>query len=191
MNDALTEEQQLLLAELEAYQAVDATEEEHRRTIRAQVLATPLWWHRDTLPGHVTASAFVVTPTVDAMLLHHHRKLDRWLQFGGHDEGERHPAKTVLRELAEESGLQHFDFFGSPTFFDLDVHPIPAIAKMEAHLHLDVRFLFTASRDQELRPGDGESEILQWFSIAEAERLLDEEGGGRVCRKLQTLCEAL
>lgn len=191
MNDALTEEQQLLLAELDAYQAVDAIEEEHRRTIRAQVLATPLWWHRDTMPGHVTASAFVVTPAVDAMLLHHHRKLDRWLQFGGHDEGEQHPAKTVLRELAEESGLEHFDFFGSPTFFDLDVHPIPANAKMDAHLHLDVRFLFTASRDQVLRPGDGESEVLQWFTISEAEGLFGEEGGSRVCRKLQTLCGAL
>lgn len=191
MNDALTKEQELLLAELDHYKAVDEIEEGHRRTIRAQVLASSEWWHRDTLPGHVTASAFVVTPDLEAMLLHHHRKLDRWLQCGGHDEGERHPAKAVLRELSEESGLQQFDFFGSPTFFDLDVHPIPANPKMPEHLHLDVRFLFVAPRDQPLRPQEGESELLRWFSIDEAEPLFGEEGGSRVCRKLRSLRDAL
>jgi len=187
LNEALTEEQELLLAELDAYHAVDANEEEHRRTIRAQVHATPLWWHRDTLPGHVTASAFVVTPRLDTLLLHHHRKLDRWLQFGGHDEGERHPAKTVLREVAEESGLQQFDFLGAPTFFDLDVHPIPAHGAMPEHLHLDVRFLMVASAEQELNPGTGESELLRWFPLEEAEEKLGEEGGSRVCRKILSL----
>jgi len=183
----LNEAQQLLLHELDAYVGVDAAEEAHRKVIRDQVAATPKWWHRDTLPGHVTASAFVVTPDFRWLLLHHHRKLDRWLQFGGHDEGEQHPAKAVLRELREESGLQQFDFFGSPVFFDLDVHAIPARGAMPGHQHLDVRYLFVASKEQELRPAEGESELLRWTPIEETAEHLNDGGGERVGLKLQQL----
>lgn len=189
MSDGLSAEQELLLHELDGYRGADPTEEEHRRTIRALVASDPLWWHRDTLPGHVTASAFVVSTDLGSVLLHHHRRLDRWLQFGGHDEGEQHPAKAVLRELEEESGLQHVSFFGHPVFFDLDVHPIPATGSMPAHRHLDVRYLMVADRDQDLRPAEGESQRLRWFPVAETARLLDDGGGARVCRKLLHLGE--
>lgn len=187
MTVALNEAQRILLHELDAYVGVDDTEEAHRRVIRDQVAATPAWWHRDTMPGHVTASAFVVTPDFRWLLLHHHRKLDRWLQFGGHDEGEQHPAKAVLRELREESGLRQFDFFGSPVFFDLDVHDIPARGDTPEHQHLDVRYLFIAPKDQELQPAAGESELLRWTPIAETSERLHDGGGERVGLKLEQL----
>lgn len=139
------------------------------------------------MPGHVTASSFVVTPDFQWMLLHYHRKLDRWLQFGGHDDGEQHPAKAVLRELAEESGLKHFAFFGNPVIFDLDVHIIPARKEVPEHKHLDVRYLFVADKAQKLSPGGGESELLQWASLKDSPSLLHDEGGQRVCKKLEQL----
>ena len=120
-----TKEQKALMTALEAFTPWDETEARHREVILAQVRATPLWWHRDTLPGHVTASGFVTDPTLSFLLLHHHRKLDRWLQLGGHDEGEKNPMTAVLREVREESGLQEFRFFGEGQIFDLDVHEIP------------------------------------------------------------------
>lgn len=184
MSDTLTLEQEILLAELDAYRGVDATEEAHRVFIRKHVASTHLWWHRDTMPGHVTASSFVVTPDFEWMLLHYHRKLDRWLQFGGHDDGERHPAKTVLRELAEESGLEDFAFFGNPIIFDLDVHVIPERKSMPEHKHLDVRYLFVANKEQKLSPGHGESELLQWSKLEDSPSLLMDKGGHRVCKKL-------
>lgn len=187
MSSSLTLEQEILLAELDAYRGVDAVEEAHRKCIRKHVASTARWWHRDTLPGHVTASSFVVTPKFDWMLLHLHRKLERWLQFGGHDDGEQHPAKAVLRELAEESGLQDFAFFGHPVIFDLDVHTIPARASMPEHQHFDVRYLFVAPKEQPLRPAEGESEILRWSRLEDSAALLMDVGGHRVCQKLEQL----
>lgn len=187
----LAPHQELLAAALQDYRGVDEREEQHRRTILAQVEATPQWWHRETLPGHVTGSAFVVDPTVRRVLLHHHLKLDRWLQFGGHDEGERSPVETAVRELAEESGLGSFEFFGEPAIFDLDVHEIPARGAMPAHDHLDVRFLFVASPDQELQPADGESRTLAWLVLEEAAIRMNEEGADRVIAKLLALRDML
>jgi len=187
LSATLTLEQEILLAELDIYRGVDVAEEAHRKFIRKHVASTPQWWHRDTMPGHVTASSFVVTPDFQWMLLHHHRKLDRWLQFGGHDDGEQHPAKAVLRELAEESGLQDFSFYGNPVIFDLDVHTIPARASMPEHKHLDVRYLFVATIEQELQPAAGESRILRWTRLEDSAALLMDAGGHRVCRKLEQL----
>lgn len=181
----------VLLAELDAYRGVDAEEEAHRRRIRAHVAGEPRWWHRDTLPGHVTASAFVVDDAVGQLLLHHHRKLDRWLQFGGHDEGARSPARTALRELAEESGLDDFDFLPGPAIFDLDVHPIPAAGGMPAHDHLDVRFLVRAAPAARLRPAADESQLLRWFPLRAIPGLAAESGLRRVVAKLEALSSAL
>ncbi|MBL7008055.1 MAG: NUDIX hydrolase [Planctomycetes bacterium] len=172
---------------MRSYRGVDEREEGHRKTILAQVEATPLWWHRDTLPGHVTASAYVVSPDLGQVLLHHHRKLGRWLQLGGHDDGERHPAKTVLREVQEESGLARFDFFGQPVIFDLDVHPIPAFGATPAHDHLDVRYLVVADPAEALRRDDAESLELRWFAFERARELLDEPGSRRALEKIGQL----
>ena len=66
------------------------------------------------------------------MLLTHHRKLDRWLQLGGHSDGESDPRQVALREAQEESGLARFRFLpeaSDPLPLDLDVHPIPALRR--------------------------------------------------------------
>ena len=180
--------QAALAAALRVYRPADAREEGFRRHILAQVEATPLWWHRDTLPGHVTASAFVADPALDHLLLHHHRKLDRWLQLGGHDEGEQAPERTAVREVAEESGLTAVEFFGgAPAIFDLDVHAIPARGGTPAHDHLDVRFLLLADPTVPLRRLDAESQDLRWFPLAEALERLGEEGARRVGCKIAAL----
>jgi hypothetical protein len=42
---------------------------------------------RECLDGHLTASALVVNPKTGMVLLHNHKKLNKWLQFGGHEDG--------------------------------------------------------------------------------------------------------
>jgi len=182
--------QELLAAELRQYRGVDGTEEAFRSRMLELVEQNSLYWHRDTMPGHITASAYIVSPDLDCMLLHFHRKLERWLQVGGHDDGEQHPAKAVVREVAEESGLEQFDFFGDPVIFDLDIHPIPAKGDMLGHDHLDVRYLFVADPQQPLRPGAGESQELEWFSLDEAEIRMNEAGASRVLNKIRVIAEA-
>lgn len=114
--------------------------------------------------GHVTASAWIVSSDRERCLLTHHRKLGRWLQLGGHADGEPDPRVVALSEAREESGMQHFDVFDShgAATLDLDVHVIPARAAEPEHEHHDIRFLLVARPDQEIAISD-ESLDLRWF----------------------------
>src|SRR5580692_8424636 len=65
----------------------------------------PDCFHRHGLPGHFTGSALVVGADGGRALLHHHRFLDRWLQFGGHCDGDENVLRVAAREAEEESGI--------------------------------------------------------------------------------------
>jgi 8-oxo-dGTP pyrophosphatase MutT (NUDIX family) len=91
----------------------------------------------------------------------HHVKLDRWLQPGGHADGEPDLAQVALREAGEETGIVGLRVI-EPAI-DLDVHLIPARPGEPEHLHLDVRFVVMAPPDCEL-DGNHESHDLAWWS---------------------------
>jgi 8-oxo-dGTP pyrophosphatase MutT (NUDIX family) len=94
-------------------------------------------------PGHFTASGFVVSPDGSSLLLIHHRRLDRWLQPGGHiDPGDTSPIAAAAREVAEETGVAVEPILSD--LIDLDIHPIPPRAPEPAHEHFDLRFAFRA-----------------------------------------------
>ena len=95
--------------------------------------------HRSCLSGHLTGSALVVDPGRNQALLLHHAKLDRWLQPGGHADGDGNLAAVALREAEEETGIEGLRVV-TPAI-DLDVHGIPTRGDEPEHLHLDVRFL--------------------------------------------------
>jgi len=145
---------------------------------------------RTCLVGHITASAWLLAPSGEAALLTHHRKLGRWLQLGGHVDGETEIERAALREAVEESGmtrLQLVPWSGSELVpLDLDVHPIPARADEPAHEHWDVRFLLRAGADQELVVSD-ESNQLGWFEPDELSRVTSEESVLRLARKTRRI----
>src|SRR5438105_10816886 len=125
---------------LARHEPLDDEEAAHRAAILALVESEPLCFSRTTYtPGHVTGSLFIVCAATGKVLLHHHRRLDKWLQMGGHDDGERDAAATALREGREESGLVDLTLL-SPEILDLDVHSIPAGKGEPPHLHHDVRY---------------------------------------------------
>lgn len=94
-------------------------------------------------PGHFTASGFVVSPDESALLLIHHRRLDRWLQPGGHiDPEDVSPIAAAAREVLEETGITTAPIL--PDLIDLDIHPIPPRSSEPAHEHFDLRFAFRA-----------------------------------------------
>jgi 8-oxo-dGTP pyrophosphatase MutT (NUDIX family) len=142
--------------------------------------------------GHVVASAWVVDPARRRVLLHHHRRLDRWLQFGGHvDPDDATVLEAARRELAEESGLNAAAPLGG-RIFDLDVHPIPARPPgpdrpaEPAHLHYDVRFAFQADPDAPVA-ASAESRDLRWVDLDEVARLTDEHSLLRMVAKTARL----
>jgi 8-oxo-dGTP pyrophosphatase MutT (NUDIX family) len=154
---------------LEAWRAPSAAQAAVRDEIVAWIARYPRDIHlRTRLEGHLTASALVVDASGGRALLTHHRKLGRWLQLGGHCDGDANLARVALREAIEESGIS--DLAVDPVPIDVDVHPIPARAGEPEHLHLDVRFLVVAphgARAERTR----ESVELGWFLPADGPRL--------------------
>lgn len=153
------------------------------------VLTHPDCFERSCREGHITASAWILSPDHRQVLLTHHRKLDRWLQLGGHCDGERDPREAALREAREESGLERFRFLpdaADPLPLDLDIHLIPAHGSDPAHLHLDVRFLLVAEPGQTLRASD-ESNALQWFERGRLSDSIDEESLLRLERRAREI----
>ncbi|BCT91072.1 NUDIX hydrolase [Lysobacter helvus] len=119
-------------------------------------------FRRERLAGHFTASAWLVDATGTRVLLTHHRKLDRWLQLGGHADGVRDFARVALTEAEEESGLA--DLSVEPDIFDLDAHDIPEHKGVPAHVHYDVRFVVRAGGSEAFVVSD-ESHALAWREI--------------------------
>ena len=170
-----------LLAELDAYQAADAHEEEMRLRLRDFVAAHPDCFERSLLAGHITGSAFVVDRERSHTLLHHHGKLDKWLQLGGHADGEPDVLGVALREAREESGLEEFRPV-TPAIFDVDIHPIPERRGVPEHLHYDIRYLLEADRSLPLVV-TLESKAAAWVPLEAVERLTREESVLRMVRK--------
>lgn len=119
---------------------------------------------RTCTSGHFTGSAWLVDASGRRVLLTHHRKLNRWLQLGGHADGDGDLARVALREAEEESGL--CDLVVEPGIFDLDRHRIPARAGEPEHWHYDVRFVVRAAGSEAFAVSD-ESHALAWREIAQ------------------------
>jgi 8-oxo-dGTP pyrophosphatase MutT (NUDIX family) len=170
-----------LLDELRAYEPADAGERAMRDRLVAFVAAHADAFERALQVGHVTASAWIVDPSRTRALLTHHRKLGKWLQLGGHADGDPDVRAAALREAREESGLTSLRF-AQDAIYDLDVHPIPARPGEPAHDHYDVRFALEADPAEPLVVSD-ESHQLAWIPIAELARYGADESVLRLARK--------
>lgn len=136
---------------------------------------------RELLIGHITGSAWVVDNSEKFVLLTHHRKLNRWLQPGGHCDGDSDVLGVALKEAIEETGVSGIKPVNE-SIFDIDVHQIPERKGIPAHLHYDIRFLFKADKDSPLIVTD-ESNDLAWVELSEVEKLNNEDSIMRMVRK--------
>ncbi len=170
-----------------AHAAADEAERRDRDAVAALVAGSARCFDRSHYtPGHITGSAFVIDAGSGRVLLHHHRRLGRWLQLGGHDEGEHDPLQTALREAREESGL--LDLMPLQTaILDVDVHEIPAGRSEPAHLHHDVRYALQTSTPAAVEQLEAESLALAWLAPEEAARRMAEPGAERALRRIVAL----
>lgn len=184
-----------LLDLLDRYAARHPEETATAARVRSLVTARSDCFERGCPPGHVTGSAFVLSADRRRVLLVHHRKLDRWLQPGGHADGESDVAQVALREAREETGLEALVFVGpdgapgEAVPFDLDVHEIPARPGEPAHEHHDVRFLLVAGAGEEAR-ASAESLAVRWFRLDGIEALDVDESVRRMACKVRALLGA-
>ena len=127
------------------------------------VRSTPHCFERSHAAGHMTGSAWLLNPAGDKALLTLHHNLQRWMQTGGHADGDPDTLRVALKEAEEESGITGIVPI-SGEIFDIDIHLIPARpAKGEsAHYHYDVRYLLRAPHEQYAI--SHESDDLAWWS---------------------------
>ena len=118
--------------------------------------------------GHVTASAWIIDPTANKVLLVHHKKLNLWLQPGGHCDGDPDVIRVVRKEVYEETGLRSYKLMDKQ-IFDLDIHTIPHWNGIPEHKHFDVRFLIHADKEEAIQVSE-ESNDLQWFDFSEVKK---------------------
>jgi 8-oxo-dGTP pyrophosphatase MutT (NUDIX family) len=126
-------------------------------------------FHRDHFnPGHITASAILLCENGEKILMNHHKFLDKWLNFGGHCDGDADVLNVAIRETMEESGLTAFKPV-TAAIVDIDIHSIPANPKKDepSHEHFDIRYVMQMTGTQSPILSD-ESNDLQWLMIENA-----------------------
>ncbi len=175
----------MLLQDLGTYAPADPHERAMLERMRAFVAAYDGCFDRTLGAGHVTGSGWIVDRDGTATLLTHHRKLHKWLQPGGHADGDGNLRRVALREATEESGLRDIQF-ASERIFDVDVHEIPARALEPAHLHFDIRFAFYGDRD-EVPVASDESHAVAWIPLDRIESFAIDDSVRRLVLKTPAL----
>ncbi len=179
-----------LLTLLDTYVCGDAAECDSVTLARQMITQHGDIWLQSCKEGHVTGSGLILDPEGKRVLLLHHRKLQRWLQTGGHGEDEFDPSRTALREAFEESGLPDLAFFpnpAQPTLIDVDAHIIPARNEQPEHYHLDFRYLLSTALPERIQLAQAEAKELQWFAFSEIAALPLNSSTLRLLRKAEKL----
>jgi len=181
---------QWLLELLDAHVCVDDAEEASVTLARHMIMQHTDIWLQSCEAGHITGSGLILDREDRKVLLLHHRKLQLWLQMGGHGEDEFDPAQTAFREAVEESGLTDLAFFPDrerPMLIDIDTHVIPARNEQSEHYHIDFRYLFSTSSPEKVRLLQTEAKDVRWFTFSELAMLCLRPATLRLIQKAEKL----
>jgi len=140
----------------------DAAQDALRHAVLAFLHARPDGCRRSCVPGHVTASALVVSDTGDQVLLTLHPRLGRWVQLGGHcEDTDADILAAALREATEESGIDGLDI--DPELGAIHAHPVTCSLGVPTR-HLDLQFVARAPAGAAIAISD-ESLDLRWWPV--------------------------
>jgi len=144
-----------------------------------------LWWleraeniyERSCRAAHMTASAWVVSPDREYVLMAYHNIYRSWSWLGGHADGERDLLQTAQREVSEESGVQNVRPV-SDEIFSIEILTVDGHEKrgryVPSHLHLNVTYLFEADMNEELRVKPDENSDVGWIPVDDLEKMVSE-----------------
>ncbi len=164
------------------YNPYDKTEKYNKEKMLQLLNYEPICFSRELLTGHFTASAFIINSQKTKTVLVKHAKLNRWVQPGGHCDGDSNLFNVALKEANEETGLLKLHLI-SNSIFDLDIHTIPMRKEVQSHLHYDVRFLLIADESEPFVISD-ESTDIKWVMISNIADFNVDESILRMARKI-------
>ena len=176
-----------LLKLLANYHTRDIHEKAMVEHTRRFVLEHENCFDRSLSEGHVTGTAWVLNPSRSHALMLHHRKLNMWLQPGGHADGDTDITRVALTEASEESGIDpsHIKLL-SPEIFDVDVHTVYPSEHDTRHQHFDIRFLLEID-DSVAIPGNDESHQIGWVPLRQVTSLNNARSLYRMVQKSRRL----
>lgn len=176
-----------LLDHLNLYVRFEDDEKEMRDQMIEFIKTDPNCFENTNPHGHITASAWIYDSETQMLGLVHHKKFNKWLQTGGHSDGNPDTASQALREAQEEFGHDGL-VLSSEYIFDVDVHQVPADLKRDVppHLHYDVRFLIYGNSSIPPHVSD-ESHEARWVALDEVEQLNNERSMMRMVEKTRAL----
>lgn len=160
-----------LLNQLEQYRPFNEQEARDREELLRRVRSGEDLYTRDNPAAHFTASAWVVSPLRDQVLLAYHNLYDSWAWLGGHADGERDLLSVAMREVREESGLVQLRPV-SRDIYSLEILTVNGHEKhgryVSSHLHLNVTYLLEADPAAPVRRKPDENSAVAWFGLEEA-----------------------
>lgn len=160
-----------LAATVARYLSEVAAPSEHLSLLRWQLAEGHRLDLRETMPGHLTTSAIVLSPDHSQLLLIDHVTIGRWLQPGGHYEPSEFFHLSARREAEEETavtGLELHPWHGGGDLpFVIDSHDVPGKASRNetVHVHHDLQYLFIADPSAPLTAQLDEVHAARWHDI--------------------------
>jgi len=136
-----------LLQLLENYHPKDTNELKSKEKIISFVKQYKDCFERTLDIGHIVASCWLVNHDNSKALLTHHKKLNEWLQLGGHCDGNPNVLDVAIKEAQEESGILDIQPLSHSLFY-IDVHRIPEYKNEKEHYHYNIVFLLQAASDK-------------------------------------------
>lgn len=156
-----------IVRDIAAYEPVNEQERRDKELMLRFINDNEDAFSRENLIAHMTASAWLVNPARDGVLMVYHRIFDSWSWTGGHADGERDLLSVALREVAEETGVDHIRPV-TEDIFSLEILTVDGHEKrgqyVPSHLHMNVTYLIEADDTQPLKVRPDENSGVRWFT---------------------------
>ena len=153
---------------IESYTPFNEQEAADKSLILAFLAANPDAFYRENRIAHMTASAWVVNPARDRVLMVYHKIYDSWSWTGGHADGDEDLAAVALREVREETGVRSARLL-SDEIFSLESLTVDGHEKngayVSSHLHLNATYLLEADDSDPLTVCEAENSGVRWFTL--------------------------
>lgn len=166
-----------LARQIAAYTPVNEQEARDRALLLSWLESGQDIYTRDNAAAHLTASAWVVSPDRQQVLMVYHNIYNSWSWMGGHADGNRDLLQVARQEVMEESGLKTLKLL-SPDLFSLEILTVDGHIKggsyVSSHLHLNVTYLFEADPEQPLTVKPDENSGVAWIPVAELPQRVTE-----------------